>query len=246
MSVTAPSLNASMLPKELKSPMEHILRGQTQMNQAVASVLNSALVVGQNLLEWTPYTAAAPLVVPSDWHGLSYVNSWVEYDNTTTGQYRKDFTGRVEIQARVKNGSAANAIVATLPAGFRPQQTLLFATRGSGAYASCQIDANGDIHFPDGGSTVDTSISFTFSASGSTPYVPTCFPLKDLLWPFTSSPTIVLAECSDATNPASPSNLVQAVPDWTLVNKGGSNFIRIRNIPGLVPSLSYAVSVVAF
>lgn len=206
----------------------------------VAQALNSALVLGDSLQIFTPYTQSKPLVVPSDWQPLVYKNSWVDYDGGTTGRYRKDFTGRVEVSARVKNGTSATATIATLPAAYCPGQMFLTATRGSAAFASLEIDTSGDIHFPDGGSTLDGSVNCSFFCSDFSAYIPSCFPF-DVLWPKQYPPTAVIAQCADA-NQTSPKAFATLLPDWGTVTKGGQTMIHVRNIPGLLPSTSYSVT----
>jgi len=66
-----------------------------------------------------------------------------------------------------------------------------------------------------------------------------------VVWPLQSPPTCVLAICQDV-NGQSPSNLAAGMPDWITLARGNTTLIRVRNIPGLLPSTNYVVTLVVF
>jgi hypothetical protein len=242
-----PSLNPQRLQSLLKTPavdgLEQAMRVQDSFNGSVAQALNQALVRGDTLQVLQPYTAASPLVVPSNWTALALLNSWAQYDANTACQYTKDACGNVWVQGRVKNGSAAGATVATLPAGYRPAYQQLFAVRGNAAFGSLVVRTTGNLD-PVEGNTTDLCLTCSFPADAPSPYVASCFPF-DVAWPQPYAPSLVVAHCEDVTNQASPSNLAACLPDWVAVQAGSQAFVRVRNLPGLLGGTSYAVTLVA-
>ncbi|HWT40016.1 MAG TPA: prepilin-type N-terminal cleavage/methylation domain-containing protein [Dongiaceae bacterium] len=84
------------------------------------------------------------------WTTLPLVNSWVAYDPTTfaTPQYTKETDNLVSLKGLIKGGSATyDTPIATLPAGYRPSQRILYTTVNTAAYARIDIYPNGEVHF---------------------------------------------------------------------------------------------------
>lgn len=76
----------------------------------------------------------------------AFQNSWVNYDTTgnfQTARFYKDVTNHVRINGRVKSGTGT---IFTLPAGYRPSQTNVFAcTCGGPGVARVDVNADGTV-----------------------------------------------------------------------------------------------------
>lgn len=94
------------------------------------------------------------------WQSPSLSNSWVAYGGAyAPAGYVKDNAGFVHLRGAVKNGSAANAVMFTLPAGFRPAYTSPFAAIAfGGTLATIEVNAAGDVYANAGGSTTLTAL----------------------------------------------------------------------------------------
>lgn len=91
----------------------------------------------------------------SSWNTLTLQNSWI-YGGVpyTTPRYTKGSDGIVTLSGFIYNGSTASgAIIATLPAGYRPTSgTALFGiASGSVAMGRVDIDTDGNIRYQAGG-----------------------------------------------------------------------------------------------
>lgn len=93
------------------------------------------------------------------WTNLTLQSSWVAYGGTTgtSPQYTKSSDGIVTVKGLIKNGTTtANTIIANLPVGYRPKETLRIHTVSTGAAGYVDIDASGNIRV---GSLTNTSAS---------------------------------------------------------------------------------------
>jgi hypothetical protein len=95
----------------------------------------------------------------------TFTNGWTNFDTTGGWQparYCKDAQGIVHVQGLVKSGTPGTAIF-QLPAGYRPEQSLMFATiDGANTARRLDVNQNGTI-IPD--ATVNNgfvTISLTF------------------------------------------------------------------------------------
>jgi hypothetical protein len=106
-----------------------------------------------NLIVSTPADAI-------EWHSLVLANSWVTYSGTFEDpSYCKDNNGFVHLRGLLKDGSAADAVMCTLPPGFRPSRQINFNAIANDASCKLVIKANGEVNAAAGGSTAWTSIS---------------------------------------------------------------------------------------
>jgi hypothetical protein len=90
-------------------------------------------------------------VAPDEgWHEIgapgepAFENGWVNFGpaDATAGFYR-DARGIVHLKGTIKNGTVATAF--TLPPGYRPAVTHLFASAGSGVSPYVAVDADGSV-----------------------------------------------------------------------------------------------------
>lgn len=70
------------------------------------------------------------------WHGMPLVNSWVDVAGGRAN-YFKDATGRVQLQGQVVSG--VTTTIATLPAGYRPSQSMEWVMRSVGGVTLCAV-----------------------------------------------------------------------------------------------------------
>lgn len=77
---------------------------------------------------------------------LSLQNSWVNFstanDDWIGAGYYRDHHGWVHLRGLVSTGSSATAVIATLPAGYRPAHRTLFGSMANSAL--CRIDVQTD------------------------------------------------------------------------------------------------------
>jgi hypothetical protein len=70
------------------------------------------------------------------WTALPLVNAWVNIAGAAAG-YTKDATGRVQLRGGVITGAAV--LIATLPVGNRPSQSMEWIMRGQGGVVMCAV-----------------------------------------------------------------------------------------------------------
>ncbi len=81
------------------------------------------------------------------WTNLTMQNSWINYGSPyTVPAFTKASDGVVTIKGFIKSGTAANnTVLATLPAGYRPKQEMIFEVAGTDREARVDIGPNGNI-----------------------------------------------------------------------------------------------------
>ena len=111
---------------------------------------------------WATEFATKPYVDGSGWTNLTMENGWVDYGAPfSPPRYRKSGP-MVTVQGLVKSGTVP-AVVATLPAGCRPGEQLIFATTSNNAFARMDVLTSGGI-LANGGTNAYFSICCTFYA----------------------------------------------------------------------------------
>ena len=109
-------------------------------------------------------TATNMTVTQEAWTVPTLLNSWVDYAlGFDLRGYRKDASGTVHIQGLVKNGSAVNAVIFTLPTGYRPANNLVFGGYSYAGPTDLRVMSNGDVNINTGGSTNWSSITCSFA-----------------------------------------------------------------------------------
>ncbi|HMH69873.1 MAG TPA: hypothetical protein VK502_00585, partial [Candidatus Saccharimonadales bacterium] len=81
------------------------------------------------------------------WNPLTLQNSWTLFDPAySTPQYAKGTDGIVKVKGMIKSGNTgAGIVIANLPVGYRPKETLLIHSVAWGAYARVDVQPNGDV-----------------------------------------------------------------------------------------------------
>ena len=99
---------------------------------------------------------------PEDWIDVtSFENGWSNYNESTHAKaaYYKDGSGRVHLKGLVKDGSIG-AVIFTLPEGYRPEITRIYATIANSALARANVKADGSVE------AASPSITGWFSLDG--------------------------------------------------------------------------------
>lgn len=102
------------------------------------------------------YLSLQSMFYPSSfagWTNITYQNSWAYYGSPfTTARYTKSSDGIVSLTGLIKSGSTtADAIIATLPAGYRPGSgRMLYGIISNGAQGRLDIDTSGNLRFQAG------------------------------------------------------------------------------------------------
>lgn len=80
------------------------------------------------------------------WIALPLLAGWVAYGGGTGSPRYRRKDGRVQVVGLIKNGTAtAGTTLATLPAGFRPSSTEIYAVHNGTAARGVQVDTSGNI-----------------------------------------------------------------------------------------------------
>jgi hypothetical protein len=92
-------------------------------------------------------TCATPgLHVDNGWCSMTLQNGWINYNASVyqTAGYTRASDGLVTLKGLLSSGSTS-AVIATLPAGYRPATQLLMATQSAGSWARLDIHTDGTI-----------------------------------------------------------------------------------------------------
>jgi hypothetical protein len=103
--------------------------------------------------------------MPDAWQDVSLNTSWSNYaSGYSTPQVRKYPNGIIEFKGIIKKSSAlvANEIICTLPAGYRPTETMLLATWASSGTSRIQVETGGAVRL-NSGNNGGVGLNFFFS-----------------------------------------------------------------------------------
>lgn len=79
-----------------------------------------------------------------NWIAPALLNSWVQQANYAPIGYRKDPNNIVHLRGNL-TGGAANTVIFTLPAGYRPASFLTFSALGAGGSVWIEVRPNGQV-----------------------------------------------------------------------------------------------------
>lgn len=102
--------------------------------------------------------------LPDTWQNIQLASGWLNYGTGyTTPQCRKFIGDLIEVKGVIKKLSAlvTNEIIATLPAGYRPNEIMLITTWASGGTSRLQVEPSGVIRLASGNSS-GVGLSFLF------------------------------------------------------------------------------------
>lgn len=78
----------------------------------------------------------------------TYNTGWADYAGSYLGaRYTKSASGIISITGMVKRTSGSDPIIFTLPVGYRPSNSLLFITAGSGGIGRVDVYSNGTVQW---------------------------------------------------------------------------------------------------
>jgi hypothetical protein len=107
---------------------------------------------------------AAKIEAQQAWVAPTLLNSWVNYGApASTAGYMKDSLGFVHLKGLIKTGTPGT-VAWTLPAGYRPAQTLRIATIAAGSFGAINVQTTGDVTIDIGSSTFTGLDGATFKA----------------------------------------------------------------------------------
>lgn len=97
------------------------------------------------------------------WTAVTFTNSWVDFGSGHQAvQYRK-VGDMVQVRGLMKTGTI-NTVAFTLPSGFRPPATLLYACVSNDLFGELQVTSAGTVT-PAAGSNVHFSVNVQFSVT---------------------------------------------------------------------------------
>lgn len=137
------SPNISVSPK-LIVPLRAGCNGYTGIN------VETALTTRGNCLGTALFTQTMyyPDAAGASWTTMTLKNSWVVFNATSnaTPQYTKSADGIVTLKGLIKSGSVTSGVVlTTLPPGYRPSATLVFANICADAPCRIDVESSGDV-----------------------------------------------------------------------------------------------------
>lgn len=104
-------------------------------------------------------------IPPSGWVNATLNSPWVNYGGGwQPARYMKDGSGTVFIEGLVAGGAGPGTIF-TLPAGYRPAQSLIFSTVANNSFARIDVSSTGTVVWSTGGTSAFISVSCSFKAS---------------------------------------------------------------------------------
>lgn len=245
-SVNAPILTGAGLDESLDGPMLTAFRELERFGRNTAAAVNKALVLGDTLQVWqAASTPALRLTVPTDVVTATLAGAWVTA--FSAGVYRRDSVGRVNLEGSVTGGGAATNMLTGLPA---PRVALGFLVNSDLATpAKLVLGTTGTLAHANGGAINVDLAQVSYLPAAPTPWVPSCFPV-DLPLSLPSDPVAVFAWAveSNASGDAitAPVNVALSGADFSVVQASGRRLLRLRNVPGLTPSKTFALNVAAF
>lgn len=125
------------------------------------------LATGDGQLVIEGATNGAMFVLEEDgglgWVTPSLSNSWTDFGSGYQGaRYCKDALGWVHVEGLVKDGSPDTATIFTLPAGYRPAGSLIFASWNASGAARITVGSDGQVSCNTGGGSSFQGINCSF------------------------------------------------------------------------------------
>lgn len=132
-------------------------------NNAVYQSTISVGATADNYIGGNNHDAGSGVVAGTKWIAPTFQNSWANRAGSTTG-YRKDENNIVHLRGTVSDGTVSQAAF-TLPAGYRPSQTLVFACSNINGQTGlvCQVLSDGRVFISAAGSNGISLDSISFA-----------------------------------------------------------------------------------
>lgn len=221
---------------------ETLTRNLNQFIGPAHQALSGGLTFADNFrAEWH---TTEPLYVPDDWAEVTLAGDWVKYASTyPTLQVSKAADGRVYTRGMVKSATATSGTpVVQFPPEYLPDNRYAFATVASDAFGFVVLTADGMLEARTG--TFSTYLSLnglSWMARDRSPIPPACFPY-DFATGFTSAPEAVILVGYEEHEPTFRPRASLGAVDWELVHLQGKPYVRVNNVPGLIPGRAYRLS----
>lgn len=108
--------------------------------------------------------SVAGSITTEGWIAPTLLNSWANHGSGFRDVgYKKTSDGTVHIKGLVKDGTAVDAIIFTLPVGYRPSETVISASHSDvPGVVDLRVKSNGDVFANTGGNTTWTSVEVSF------------------------------------------------------------------------------------
>lgn len=162
-------LNLALLEEDLETEGGTVLSTDNLVTNGgdVPEVDSNNTWTGTNTFTGT-HTVASPSVLQGEtWNSPTLLNGWENYGTSfTPARYRKLSSGLVVVQGLIRFGTGtAGTVLFVLPAGYRPDNNLIFNVRNtSGATARLDVKNNGNVQIDEGAATAWLSLNIQFPA----------------------------------------------------------------------------------
>ncbi len=109
------------------------------------------------------------VVTTEDWHDVdatgepAFENSWVNFESNNPVASFKKLDGVVFIKGTVKDGSAADDDMFTLPESYRPDEKRAIVSVSQSGICTITVDTDGTVKAGSGGSTTWTHINISYA-----------------------------------------------------------------------------------
>jgi hypothetical protein len=226
---------------------ERLTRSLNQFLEPAHAALTAGLTFSENIQ--SQYHVSNPVYVPDDWISMSPLGSgWRDrgaedaaYNTFGPAQYRKSMDGEWVMLRGILQQTAGSSPAFLFPASHAPVVYMACATQGNSAFANFDVATTGTMTLTVGSASSNVLLSgIRFPAADRTPPVPPCFPYDFAYTLGPSAPRYVfLTRIQEESAGSAPRAFSVSVLDWEVVYKAGSPYVRVRNIPGLIPGRSY-------
>lgn len=218
-----------------------------KLNQALkggANALNRQLTFADN---FAAEIRDITVTIPDDWVTPTLKANVANWGGGfATIQYRKKADGTVEIKGFGRAGAALGAFYTcyTLDIPYRISETRRFAGEVNDVAQEFEVNSDGSVKLGNNGAanTNHFTLEATFTASDRTPIAPAVWSKIGWKTSLTGKPAgiwpIAIADSAKVRARIPPT-----VIDWEW--RGADNNIRILNMPGLIPTRSYKITLLA-
>jgi hypothetical protein len=123
--------------------LQNIVGGAFRFN----TVFDQTITTASSLVDFeigANYKYGTGTMAVQNWIAPALLNSWAQQANYAPIGYRKDPNNIVHLRGNL-TGGAANTVIFTLPAGYRPASFLTFSALGAGGAVWIEVRPNGEV-----------------------------------------------------------------------------------------------------
>lgn len=168
-SVSLPSDGDTIDVADYNTPITTIVNeingGLDNSNISASAAIDGSKIASSSIPSTALSAQQAWVEVGSGGSAPAFENSWVNFSAAySTCAFMKDSLGFVHLKGMVKSGSV-NAVIFTLPTGYRPALINYFPAIANDLFAEIQVHNDGTIKMPVSGSNVYATLNgITFKA----------------------------------------------------------------------------------